>query len=129
MTKKYLGTSPPLLDQDLITKGYLDTQISNISLNDLLNVNTSPSDGDALIWNSLAEEWQAGTVSGDLSGPASSSDNAVARYNGIDGKILQNSGIIIDDDDNISGVASILLGNYKIEFNSIETSLDITYVS
>ena len=41
--------------------------------------------------------WQiVGT--GDVVSPASSTDNAVARYDGTTGKLLQNSGVFVDDD-------------------------------
>jgi hypothetical protein len=43
---------------------------------------------------------------GDVVGPASSTDNAVVRFNLATGKLIQNSGVIIDDTDNISGVLS-----------------------
>lgn len=67
MAKEYLGSSPSL-DTDIITKSYVDTQISNISLslNDLSNVNTSPADGEGLIWNESAGEWQSGLVGGTV---------------------------------------------------------------
>lgn len=39
---------------------------------------------------------------GDVTGPASATDNAIARYNGATGKIIQNSGASIDDAGNIS---------------------------
>jgi hypothetical protein len=48
-----------------------------------------------------------GGGSGDVVGPGSSTDNAVARFDGTTGKILQNSGILIDDSDNISGVNNV----------------------
>lgn len=48
-----------------------------------------------------------GGGSGDASGPASSTDNAITRFDGTGGKTLQNSGITIDDSDNISGVTSL----------------------
>lgn len=35
--------------------------------------------------------------SGDVSGPASSTDNAVARFDSTTGKIIQNSGVVIND--------------------------------
>lgn len=41
---------------------------------------------------------------GDVSGPSSSTDNAIARFDGTDGKTLQDSGILIDDSDNVTGV-------------------------
>lgn len=47
--------------------------------------------------------------SGDVSGPASATDNAVARFDGTGGKTLQNSGVTIDDSDNLSGVAGITI--------------------
>jgi len=40
--------------------------------------------------------------SGDVVGPASSTDNAIARYDGTTGKIIQSSGVILDDDDAIT---------------------------
>jgi len=46
-------------------------------------------------------------VDGEMSGPATSTDNAVPRFDGTDGATLQNSGVIIDDSNNITGVAAI----------------------
>lgn len=40
---------------------------------------------------------------GDTSGPGSSTDNAIPKFDGTGGKTLQNSGVVIDDDDNLSG--------------------------
>lgn len=39
-----------------------------------------------------------GGGSGDVAGPASAADNAIARYDGATGKILQNSAILLNDD-------------------------------
>jgi hypothetical protein len=47
---------------------------------------------------------------GDVDGPASSTDNAIARFNGTTGKIIQNSGVLIDDSDNITGVNDLTIG-------------------
>ena len=44
---------------------------------------------------------------GDVGGPGSSTDNALARWNGTSGASLQNSGVTIDDSDNVAGVASL----------------------
>lgn len=44
---------------------------------------------------------------GDVVGPASSTDNAVARFDGTTGKLVQNSGVIIDDSNNISGINTL----------------------
>jgi hypothetical protein len=42
-----------------------------------------------------------------LIGPASSTDNAIARFDSTTGKIIQNSGVTIDDSNNVSGVAQL----------------------
>ena len=52
-----------------------------------------------------------GGGSGDVTGPASSTDNAVARFDGTGGKTLQNSGVIVSDTNAITGVDSITVGN------------------
>jgi hypothetical protein len=41
-------------------------------------------------------------LSADVSGPSSSTDNAVARFDGATGKIIQNSGITIDDSNDLN---------------------------
>ena len=61
---------------------------------------------DIYEWNGLSWE-QITQNTADVTGPASSTDNAVARFDLATGKVLQNSGVIIDDSDNITGVASI----------------------
>jgi hypothetical protein len=43
---------------------------------------------------------------GDVTGPGSATDNAVARYNA-SGKIIQNSGVLIDDSNNVTGINNI----------------------
>jgi len=61
---------------------------------------------DIYEWNGLS--WERITQNtADVTGPASSTDKAVARFDLATGKVLQNSGVIIDDSDNITGVASI----------------------
>jgi len=51
-------------------------------------------------------EWtgllSAGGGSGDVTGPGSSTDNAIARFDGTGGKTLQNSGLTIDDSGNLT---------------------------
>lgn len=45
-------------------------------------------------------------VSGDVVGPAVATDNAIARYDGATGKLIQNSALIVDDTGNIVGSAA-----------------------
>lgn len=49
----------------------------------------------------------ATSSSGDVFGPSFSTDNAVARFDGTTGKIIQNSQVIITDTGNMSGVGTL----------------------
>ena len=46
------------------------------------------------------------SLGGNVVGPASATDNAVARFDTTTGKLIQNSTVIIDDTGNVSGVKS-----------------------
>jgi len=50
-----------------------------------------------------------GGGSGDVAGPASSVDNAIARYDGVTGKTIQEGTVIIGDTGDVSGVANLSL--------------------
>lgn len=41
--------------------------------------------------------WAAASAGGDVVGPASATDNAITRFDGITGKLIQNSGITMSD--------------------------------
>ena len=65
---------------------------------------------------------------GDFSGPGSSTDNAVVRFDGTGGKTAQNSGVVIDDSNNVSGVGTLATtGDVTIfdDANNADTSLSI----
>lgn len=69
-------------------------------------------------------------LSGYVTGPASSTDNAIARFNGTTGKLIQNSGVTIDDNGNMTLPmgASLKLNTYGTRFltltgNSIEADM------
>lgn len=47
----------------------------------------------------------AGT--GNMTGPASATDNAIARFDGTTGALVQNSGVLVSDSNAVSGVASL----------------------
>jgi hypothetical protein len=63
-----------------------------------------------------------GGSSGDVDGPASATDNAVARFDGTTGKLLQDSGVLIDDSDAMSGVTQLDVDNVQINGNTITTT-------
>ncbi len=50
----------------------------------------------------IASSGGGGGGSGDVTGPASSTDNALARFDGTTGKVIQNSGATLDDSGNLT---------------------------
>ena len=50
-------------------------------------------------------------ATGDVTGPAGATDNAAARYDGVTGKLIQNSLLLIDDSGNASTVGSLTTGS------------------
>ena len=69
------------------------------------------SDGQVLTSTGTLPNWEAapGAGSGDFSGPGSATDNAVVRFDGTGGKTGQNSGLIVDDSNNVTGAANVTL--------------------
>lgn len=65
--------------------------------------------GLQIVGTTLSATGGGGT--GDVVGPASSTDNAIARFDLATGKLIQNSGVIIDDSNNITGVNSVRIAN------------------
>ena len=54
-----------------------------------------------------APTWAAPATNGDVVGPASATDNAVARFDLTTGKLIQNSTVIIDDTGATTGVTTL----------------------
>lgn len=81
----------------------------NYSIGSLWSNVSTPSIPKVFILTDLSSgaEWvqinAGGGGGGDVSGPVSSTDNAIARWDGTGGDTIQNSGVIIDDSDVISG--------------------------
>lgn len=46
-------------------------------------------------------------ATGNMSGPGSSTSNAIPKFNGTSGAILSNSGILIDGSNNVSGIVGL----------------------
>jgi hypothetical protein len=63
---------------------------------------TSPANGQSLRYNSTTTKWENSAAgSGDVVGPASSTDNALVRFDGTTGKLIQNSLGLLDDSGNL----------------------------
>lgn len=72
------------------------------------------SDGSALYFTNssgVRTALGAGGGSGDVSGPASSTDNAIARFDLTSGKLLQNSSVLVDDIGNLSTSGTLVGAN------------------
>lgn len=69
-----------------------------------------PEAGRFLKWNAGLtglENSDGGTGSGDVTGPGTSVDNTLPRFAGTTGEVIQSSGIVVDDSDNVTGVGTV----------------------
>ena len=64
--------------------------------------------------------------SGDVQGPGSSTDNATMRFDGTGGKTAQNSGVIIDDSNNVSGIGTLGVSGVTTVGGNIVSDTDST---
>lgn len=65
-----------------------------------------------------------GGGTGDVTGPSSSTDNAVVRYDGTTGKLIQDSGVTIDDSDNVTIPGDLTVNGTTTTINT--ATLDVT---
>jgi len=75
------------------------------------------TDGINLVWDTVGG---GGGGSGDVIGPSSATDNAIARFDSTTGKLIQNSSVTVSDTGDMSGVASLGVANY-IDFDTTPT--------
>jgi len=78
--------------------------------------------------------WATDLYTGDVVGPASATDNALARYDGTSGKLIQNSAITLSDAGALQNVneinfdttpTSVVGGQGSLFWNSSEGTLDL----
>tara|TARA_R110000765_G_scaffold19517_14_gene51189 strand:+ start:5385 stop:7367 length:1983 start_codon:yes stop_codon:yes gene_type:complete len=74
---------------------------SKVAVTHVLTVGTI-SDGD-----NVGVVFTPGANDGTMNGPGSSTDNAIARYNGTGGVTLQDSGVTVDDNDLLSAPGGV----------------------
>lgn len=113
------GTNPGVITAGAQTIGGAKTFTGAITASNLSGTNTGDvtigtANGLSIVGQVLSMDLADGIVTGTLSptdynafdakvdGPASATDNAVARYDGTTGKLIQNSGASIDDAGNIT---------------------------
>lgn len=91
------GTGDITIDDGLVT---LQSTGNTITIQDTA----------ATLYHQGSNIWSAfGALGSSFTGPGSSTDNAMVRFDGTTGEVVQNSGVIVDDSNNISGVASLTL--------------------
>jgi len=66
--------------------------------------------GDRIELNITAKVIQD-LIDNKADGASSSTDNAIARFDGTTGKVIQNSAVTIDDNGNVSGVGTLVTSN------------------
>lgn len=76
--------------------------------------------GKFLTTDGSTASWGTPAGSGDVVGPSSATDNAIARFDTTTGKLIQNSTVTISDTGDMSGVSSLGVANY-IDFDTTPT--------
>lgn len=61
-------------------------------------------------------------LDGKVTGPGSATDNAITRFDGTTGKLVQNSAVIVSDANGVSGVTVLDVDNVNIDGNTITTT-------
>ena len=84
-----------------VTNGGTGASTASAGLNNLLPSQTG-NNGKVLSTDGINASWST-NGSGDVVGPASATDNAIARFDGTTGKLIQNSVVTMDDTGVIAG--------------------------
>lgn len=84
---------------------------------------TPPTDGQVLIWNAAGSKFipgtPAGSGSGDVVGPAASTDTHIARFDGVTGKLIQDSVVTVGDGGSVQTVLGPT-GDAVLGFNGFQ---------
>lgn len=99
----------PTLAQVQIGKSqYIIVNVSGVIDNDPTKTDTGQTfaNGAYIIWNGI--NW-TDVETGGVVGPVSSTLNALPRYATTDGAVIKNSGVIIDDSNNVTGINNLTI--------------------
>jgi hypothetical protein len=110
------STNTPTLTSSVGTKGYY--YVVNVAGNTNLNGITDWLVGDWAVYNGTVWQKVDNTdAGGDVVGPASATDNAIARFDTTTGKLIQNSVVTVSDAGAIAGATTITDIDY-IDFDT-----------
>jgi hypothetical protein len=100
------STNTPTLASGVGTKGYY--YVVNVAGTTNLDGITDWQIGDWAVYNGTAWQKVDNTdAGGDVVGPATSTDNAITRFDGTTGRVIQNSTVTLDDNGNIINANSL----------------------
>jgi hypothetical protein len=93
------GSTLPVTDATAIVKGSIDD-----TKKVRLEVDTNVTASTTRVLTIADKDMD---LSDSVEGPASATDNAIARFDATTGKLIQDSGVLLDDSENLTGVAKI----------------------
>jgi len=100
-------TSAPGTSASVVNSGTSSAAVFDFTIPQGAGVNSGGTIGQVLAKASATDydtTWITLETGGDVTGPASATDNAIARYDGTTGKLLQNSPLTISDGGEIAGI-------------------------
>jgi hypothetical protein len=111
------STNTPTLTSSVGTKGYY--YVVSVAGSTNLNGITDWLVGDWAVYNGTVWQKVDNTdAGGDVVGPASATDNAVARFDTTTGKLIQNSLVIIGDTGSVTGVNALTAESLTVNNNA-----------
>ena len=112
------ATTNPTVNDDA-SNGY--SKLSSWIVNDTTIYECADPTIGAAVWKDISSAGGGGGT-GDVVGPTSSTDNAVVRFDTTTGKLIQDSNVIIDDLDEITGVDKLTVNNIVINDSDVEST-------
>lgn len=122
------------LDGKTVLNGTTDPTTEGVDGDFYINTSTNEIFGPKIsgAWGSgtslVGPAGADGSGTGDVTGPTSSTDNGIARFDGITGKLIQDSAVTIDDAGNITASGGFgSEGSFNIAANSGTDNIYVGY--
>ena len=116
------STNTPTLTSSVGTKGYY--YVVSVAGSTNLNGITDWLVGDWAVYNGTVWQKVDNTdAGGDVVGPASATDNAIARFDTTTGKLIQNSVVTVDDTGAVTGVTTLAASTASVVDLSVTGTL------